>query len=449
MIPTPPVPPDPRDQVIYLVMPDRYADGDPSNNFHVNQRDPHAYHGGDLKGLTGQLDQIKDLGVTTLWVTPVNDNQDGPLAGKYWGYHGYWMQDFTKVDEHMGSEADMKAFVDGAHQRGLKVILDVVVNHAGYDAPMVKQKPQWFHHNGAIQDWNDPYQNENFDLVGLPDFASENKEVLDFMEASWGSWITRFKLDGFREDTVRHAPASFWHHFNATMHAVAQRPFFTVGEVSYHDPAKIAPYFQNAGLDSAFDFPMFETLDRVCAQGEPMTKLAARFEEDKRYADARMLSPFLDNHDEVRFATRAGGDERKIRLGLAALLTIRGIPSLTWGTEVGLLGGKDPDNRHDMPFGQNPALRAYTRQLLHLRRQYDTFRRGSQETVFVDDHVIAYRRHAPGSTALVVLNNGTRPVTRRIPVGGRWKDALDGSKAWPTAGVRLAPMQARVYLPTS
>jgi alpha-amylase len=440
-------PPDPRDQVIYLVMPDRYADGDASNNFHVNRKDPHDYHGGDLKGLTGQLDQIKDLGVTTIWITPVNDNQDGPLAGKYWGYHGYWMQDFTKLDEHMGTEADMKAFVDGAHQRGLQVILDVVVNHAGYDAPMVKQKPQWFHHNGNITDWDDPYQNENFDLVGLPDFASENKQVLDFMVQSWGSWITRFKLDGFREDTVRHAPASFWHSFNAKMHAMAKGPFFTVGEVSYHDPAKIAPYFQNAGLDSAFDFPMFETLNRVFAKGEPMTKLAARFAEDKVYADARMLSPFLDNHDEVRFMTNAGGDERKLRVGLAALLTMRGIPSLTWGTEVGLAGGADPDNRRDMPFGQNPALRAYTRQLLQLRRQHAAFRRGSQQTAFVDEHVIAYRRQAPGSQALVVLNNGDRPLTCRLPVSGRWHDALDGSSARPATGVRLGPYQARVYLP--
>ncbi|MDB5099198.1 MAG: alpha-amlyase [Cyanobacteria bacterium RYN_339] len=448
MLATPTIPPDPRDQVIYLVMPDRYADGDPTNNAHVNRQDPHAYHGGDLRGLTKQLDQIKDLGVTTIWITPVNDNQNGPLAGKYWGYHGYWMQDFEKLDEHMGSEADMHAFVDGAHARGLKVILDVVVNHAGYDAPIVKQKPEWFHHNGSIVDWNDAYQCENFDLVGLPDFASENKDVLAFMIKGWGSWITRFGLDGFREDTVRHAPMAFWHDFNAKMHATSRTPFFTVGEVSYHDPRKIAPYLRDAGLDSAFDFPMFETLNRVCAKGESMTKLAARFAEDKAYTDARMLSPFLDNHDEVRFATTAKGDERKIRLGLAALLTMRGIPSLTWGTEVGLQGGADPENRHDMPFGQNPALRAYTKQLLGLRREHAAFRRGWQATLYADDQVIAYRRQAPGSHAVVVLNNADHAVTRHIPnPGARWVDALDGTRYGRSLDVTLAPYQARVLLP--
>jgi glycosidase len=268
------------------------------------------------------------------------------------------------------------------------------------------------------------------------------------MVTNWGSWITRFGLDGFREDTVRHAPQSFWHRFNAAMHQLSKKPFFTVGEVSYHDPAKIAPYFENAGLDSAFDFPMFETLNRVCAKGEPMTKLAARFAEDKVYKDARMVSPFLDNHDEVRFATTAGGDERKIRLGLAALITMRGIPSLTWGTEVGLLGGKDPDNRHDMPFGQAPALRAYTKQLLGLRRDHAAFRRGWQATLFADEHVIAYRRQAPGSHAVVILNNADHAVTRHIPnPGNRWVDALDGTRYGRSLEVKLAPFQARILLP--
>lgn len=440
-----------KDDVIYLVMVDRFANGDQANDHGADPKNPHAYHGGDLVGLKNKLDYLHELGVTTLWLTPVNDNQDNAYLGKYWGYHGYWIQDFKAVDEHLGTDADLQALVAAAHQRGMKVLVDVVVNHCGYDAPIAKQQPGFFHHNGSITDWEDPYQCENYDLVGLPDFASENKAVLAFMEDAWGTWVTRDHVDGFRLDTVRHVPMAFMHHFLGTMHALAKGPFYTVGEVSFHDPHRVAPYLDGAGLDASFDFPMFETLGQVFAKGGRMTLLADRLAQDKLYSDPSHLAPFLDSHDEVRFLTAAGGDEKKLRLALACLLTLRGTPCLTWGTEVGITGGADPDNRHDMPWPKAlPPLWHYTSQLVHLRRATPALAHGTQRTLAVGDHAIAYERAAGSQRAIVALNNGAVATTLTVPGAGAWRDLLGGAGATASHGkltLQVPAMGAVVLVP--
>jgi alpha-amylase len=453
-----------RDEVIYVILVDRFANGDKSNDGpHANPADPSAYHGGDLQGVIDHLDYLKDLGVTALWLTPVNDNQDAPLDGKYWGYHGYWIDHFDRVDEHFGSEQTLKTLVAQAHARGLKVLIDCIANHPGYDAAIAKDpsKRDWFHHNGRIQNWDDPYENENYDLAGLPDFASENKAVLDFHTRAWTAWQTRTGIDGFRVDTVRHVPIAFWHRFNQAVDQAAPDRAFTVGEISYHDPAKLPPYLGEGGFDSAFDFPMLETLRDVFAKDGSFALLSARLKQDALYADPRMLSPFLDNHDEDRFLTVARGDERKLRLALACLATMRGIPSLYYGTEVGMTGGHDPDNRKDMAWGRNPALTAYVRQLFALRKATPALRRGAMAELYSDRTGYAFARGAGAQGVLVALNNADAPRTLRVPVSRvlGWKDgtalsdrlkpqeALAFRVRGGTVAVTLGPRQARVLMP--
>ncbi|MFP5502956.1 MAG: alpha-amylase family glycosyl hydrolase, partial [Candidatus Sericytochromatia bacterium] len=299
-----------QNEVIYLIMTDRFYNGDRTNDFKVRPNDPHGFHGGDLEGVIRKLDYIKDLGATAIWLTPIVDNQDNAFLDQYWGYHGYWIQDFEKVEEHLGTEATYKRLVDEAHKRGLKVIMDVVANHVGYDAPVTKDESfkDWFHHNGSISNWEDPYENENFDLAGLPDFNTENKEVLEFHEEVWGDWIKRTGLDGFRIDTVRHVPRPFWIRFNETMRKTGGDKFLLLGEVSYHTPEALAPYITEAKFDSLFDFPLSFALVDVFAKGQSMRLLDQRLKEDGRYPDAKMLTTFLDNHDYPRFLTVAGGD---------------------------------------------------------------------------------------------------------------------------------------------
>lgn len=452
---------DARDQVIYFVFTDRFVNGDKTNDRDVRPKDPHAYHGGDFAGLTSKLDYIHDLGATTLWFSPFNDNQDNAYLGKYWGYHGYWIQNFEAVDEHWGDEHALKRLVDGTHQRGMRVLFDAIVNHAGYDAPMVKDAKchDWFHHNGGVTDWNNPWQNENNDVAGLPDFNTENHEVLTSMTRVWSRWVQKTGADGLRLDTVRHVPIPFWNQFNGALKREFGQDFFILGEVSYHDGRTYPPYLQKANLDALFDFPNFEAMVEVFAKGAPATRLAETLALDAIYPDPGMMVPFLDSHDETRFMTQAKGDKRKLRLALAYLLTMRGIPMLYQGIELGEEGGGDPDNRRDMAWGTNPDLLAYTRRLIALRRSSPALSHGQMRVWHADADTMAFTRRDGNQEVLVVLNNGDKPhqlslavpPTSALKAGATLNDALGGGSTTVVnrqVMVTLEPKQARVFVTT-
>jgi alpha-amylase len=187
----------------------RFNNMDPSNDYDVNVNDPKGYFDGDLKGVTAKLDYTKEMGFTAIWLTPIFKNEPG-------GYHGYWIQDFYKVDPHFGTMEDLKTLVKEAHKRGMKVILDFVANHTGYHHPWLSDptKKDWFHEKKEIFDWSDQKQVENGWVYGLPDLAQENPEVKRYLidAAKW--WIKQTDIDGYRLDTVRHVPKSFCQEFS-------------------------------------------------------------------------------------------------------------------------------------------------------------------------------------------------------------------------------------------
>jgi alpha-amylase len=358
------------------------------------------------------------MGATEIWLTPINDNKDEDLVGKYWGFHGYWTKDINKVDEHLGDEAKFKQLVKEAHARGLKVVLDIVVNHMGYDAPMATDPKfgDWFHHNGNVKNWDDQWQLENCDLSGLPDFNTENPKVLDFMVDTWAGWANRTAVDGFRVDTVKHVPIAFWGKFTRQLKAKVKSNFLLLGEVLHGDPGYVAPYSKEGGFDTTFDFPMYFTMTDVFARGQSMRKLGDRLRGDGNYRDANLLSPFLDNHDVPRFASIANGDERKLRLGLDFLFTMRGVPTMYYGTENAMQGAQEPENRRDMQFGANPKLNAHVKTLMHLRQELAPLRRGAMLEMWQDDDVYAYSRLAGKDEVIVALNNDGGTKSRDIPL---------------------------------
>ncbi|MNS38040.1 Beta/alpha-amylase precursor [compost metagenome] len=451
-----------QDQVIYFVFTDRFHNGDKTNDANTDPKDPHAYHGGDLQGVIDKLDYIKGLGATTLWISPFNDNQDNAYLGKYWGYHGYWIQNFDKVDEHMGDEATLKRLVDEAHQRGMTVLFDAIVNHTGYDAPMVKdpQFDPWFHRNGGVTDWNNPYQNENYDVAGLPDLNTENKAVLDEMTQVWADWISRTGADGFRLDTVRHVPIAFWNVFNGEMKKRFGSQFFILGEVSYHNGRTYPPYLENANLDALFDFPQFEAMTEVFAEGKSCKLLAKALELDMLYKNPGMMVTFLDSHDEKRFMTVAGGDKAKLRLALMYQFTMRGIPMLYQGIEVGMEGGGDPDNRRDMVFDQDPKLAEVTGDLIKFRRMQPALTRGDMRVLSVDDTSIAFSRRYKNEELVIVLNTAKTPrqLTVTLPANGPLsqlavvQDVVNSAKIPVSNGqvsLKLEPQGAVILAPKS
>lgn len=451
MLARPPVVPALAQQRIYFVMPDRYADGDPANDrggltgpSTVTGFDPAAsgwFHGGDLKGLTGDcadpastgLPRIKGLGFTALWTTPVLKQKT--VQGSSAAYHGYWGLDFTTVDPHLGSDADFAALVQCAHSLGLKVYLDVVVNHTAdvilpqggstysdlpyrdcrgrvFDparyatgtafpclaatqlphVPLVlpadknAKKPAWlndplrYHNRGDVDFASCSAQCfEQGDFYGLDDLFTEQPAVVDGLAKVYGSWITRFKVDGFRIDTAKHVNAAFFRVWVPKIRAAARTvgiaDFALFGEVTLTDPAELSRFVLDRGLPGILDFP-FQQAAAGFASGTSGRGLAAALEDADYYRLASGEQPanptFLGNHDMGRgaqqIASRAAGElsglkpaaaaarlAARVQLGTDLLYLLPGAPIVDAGDEVGMLGsGGDKAARQDMSPTQVP-----------------------------------------------------------------------------------------------
>jgi alpha-amylase len=422
---------------IYFVLTDRFNDADKTNNQGVDKTSLKRYHGGDLQGVIDKLDYIKGLGMTAVWITPTMLNQKEFFDSD--GYHGYWPVDFFKVDPHVGDTAKFDELIAKAHEKGLKIILDIPLNHVAWEHPYYKDpsKHNWFHHIGDIKDWNDPYQMENGSLFGLPDLAQENPDVEKYLIDVAKFWIDK-GIDGFRLDAVKNVPVSFWAKFDREVHKYAGDGFLLVGEVFDGDPAKLSKYARE-DMDSMFDYPLYFTMKDVFANDGSMRTLAWRVENtNKEYPHPELMAMFLDNHDTIRFLTAMGGNKDKFRLALAFLMTMNRIPTVYYGTEVGMEGSADIMGdlamRKDMEWDKDPELLKYFKTLTSVRNSSKALQQGRLLEMWQDDKVFVFDRKADKDEAIVVLNNGWDRQVRDIPLraeselrdGAVLKDAITG-----------------------
>lgn len=478
--------------VMYLIMPDRFADGDPSND-HLAQAPgtfdlakPRAYHGGDLRGIEQHLDYLQKLGVTTVWITPLYAND--PLSAG--DYHGYGAVDMYGINPHFGSMQDYVSLANALHARGMKLVLDTVPNHVGPKNPWVLDPPapDWFHgtvaHHveatGNFAPITDPHAPPAAYLPAvdgwfanvLPDLNQSNPLVKEYLiqNAIW--WIESGTLDGLRLDTFPYVDRAFWQEFHFELHALYPH-LTTVGEIFNSDPT-IVSYFaggvKHAGIDTGlytpFDFPTFfalrASLTGAAPTGDaPMTRIEEVQRQDWLYPHPERLVTFLGNHDTRRFLSEPGATPARLELAFGLLATMRGMPQIYSGDEIGMTGGDDPDNRRDFPGGfpgdannaftaagrtpQQEALHAWVQGLLNLRAHHDVLATGMQQDLLVDDTGMVFARlesPAPGRQAtavaqgeimLVLLNKSNQDRTFHLDFT---HTALQGvtsfSPAWNT-----------------
>lgn len=386
---------------IYFVMTDRYANGDTSNDrggvtgdLSLTGYDPSSdsyFHGGDLKGLTGActtgegVARIKNLGFTTIWVTPPFKQEW--VQGDSAAYHGYWINDFLTIDSHWGTNADFKAFVDCAHSQGIKVVLDIVLNHTGdvitYNGsgkaaiPAGRQNaknPAWlnkltnYHNRGDVQDWNDKFWAQNGDFFGLDDIKTENQEVIDGFAAVYSQWVNDYGVDGFRVDTAKHVDDAFLGKWWPKVVAAtkAKNPnVFAFGEVFDSSQDVLSAFVRQRGLPSVIDFG-FQSDAVLYAGGDgDAGNLLYVLKQDDKYTTATKnaynLVTFLGNHDMGRVASLLLKNGAKTETLLAKTLfahdlmfLTRGTPTVYYGDEVGMIGfGGDKAARQDMFSTQN------------------------------------------------------------------------------------------------
>jgi neopullulanase len=464
-----------QDDVMYLIMPDRFANGDPTNDEPAealgsyDRLKPRAYHGGDLRGIQNHLPYLKELGVTTLWLTPVVKN------GATQDYHGYGAVDLYAVDPHFGTLKDYQELVAAAHKQGTKIFFDVVPNHVGPKHPWVANPPlpDWFHgtlqHHldsfsplkgnfyGKTEDKaaaNDPFESlidphaparmkrnlmEGWFFGVLPDVNTENPMVEQYLLQNSIWWAEISGLDGFRIDTLPYVGRKFW----ANWHAGLRRLYpnlTTIGEVFHPDPS-VTSFFVggtkrydgiDSGLSTVFDFPMYFALRDVLLRNAPVGRIADVLRHDALYVHPEMLFPFFANHDVPRFASAESGSPAKLKLAFGLTLTLRGIPEIYYGDEIGMAGGGDPDNRRDFPGGwigdANDAFTAsgrtreqqeifsYVQSLLTLRHEHAALRGGQLWHLESDESSYVFARESEEERLVVAFNNADHPRALRIPL---------------------------------
>ena len=460
------------DDVIYLIMPDRFANGDPSNDTlpglgrPADRSSSRAHHGGDLRGIRDHLGYLKDLGVTGIWMTPIYRNS---LAESD-AYHGYSTVDFYAVEPRFGNIEELRNLVDEAHRLGLKVVQDQVANHSGPLHPWVADPPTptWWHgfdrtprlrNNFDISALADPYarpSRRSIPLDGwfagrLPDFNQSDPLLADYLiqNALW--WVGMTGLDGIRQDTYPYVDRAFWEQWQTALDR--QYPDLVVtGEITAPSPAVLS-FFEGgerrSGVDtrlkSMLDFPLESAVRSVFALGKPMTLLTETLAQDSLYRHPEQLVVFPGNHDQPRFLTLAGGDVSKLLLATAFVLTTRRTVHLYYGDEIAMEGRGDPDNRKDFPGGwPGDAVNAFTpegrvgnaatlfratRDLLVFRAGHAALRRGALVQLLTNDDQYAFVRSTPEERILVVLNRAgaSKPIQLDIHDLG-WPDGLQFSR---------------------
>ena len=456
--------------VIYLIMPDRFSNGDTTNDVPrdsppaANDRNnPRAYHGGDLRGVINHLSYLKELGATALWLTPWYDNWNGiNQCDKPWCpntyYHGYHAIDYYGVEDHFGNLATLRELIEKAHALGLKVIQDQVANHVGSHHPWVTDSPldDWFHGTLADHQLN-KFQNSvllsphaNRDEVrntldgwfndDLPDMNQDEPEVVryEIQNALW--WVGTTGFDGIRQDTIQYMPRSFIRDLSNALHRQYPR-MWMVGEVMERDAAQTAFFIGgHAGwdnidtkLDSVFDFPLWNTSLLVFTGKLPVRALRDQLKYDALYPDSSKVTTLVNNHDTPRFMSLDGATLEGAMMHTVFTLSVRGIPQLYYGEEIAMEGKEDPDNRRDFPGGfpgdKRSAFAAegrtqtqqrmyeWTRNWIRLRSKHSSLRDGRLIDLFYDDDSYAFVRQDQSEIVIVAINRAAQDKNVTIPVG--------------------------------
>ena len=444
--------------VLYLIMPDRFANGDSSNDIisgmleaRVDRNASFARHGGDFKGIEKHLDYIADLGVTSIWLNPIQENDM-----KEGSYHGYAITDYYQADRRFGNNEEFRNLVDQAHAKGMKVVMDMIFNHCGSENYLYKDMPSkdWFNFKGNYVQTSfktatqlDPYASDYEKKIAvdgwfsqvMPDFNQRNRHVATYLIQSSIWWIEYAGINGIRQDTHPYADFDMMAHWCKAVNEEYPK-FNIVGEtwlgsnvlISYWQKDSKLTYPKNTYLPTVMDFPLMEHMNRAFDEETTdwnggLCRLYEYLSQDIVFADPMNLLTFLDNHDTSRFY-RSEADTKNLnryKQALVFLLTTRGIPQIYYGTEILMAADKangDGALRCDFPGGwqndthnyfdaanrtplQNEAF-SYLKKLLQWRKGNEVIAKGKLKHFAPSKGIYAYERKQ-GDKSVVVLLNGT------------------------------------------
>jgi len=385
-----------QDESVYLIMIDRFNNGDSSNDENVEINNSIGYHGGDFQGVIDKLDYIKEMGFTALMLTPIFDNTDG-------GYHGYWVNDFYKTDEHFGSIALFKKLVNEAHKRNMKVILEFEINHVGPDHAWLRDeaKKDWF--RAELQEKE------------LPMFNQDNEEVKSYLidAAKW--WIKETNIDGYQLSLHKGISTSFLNEFLNEVISVKD-DFYLLGEAKHANEELMVSFMENGG-DGITDYSLADELREVFSESNQSFSplLAKQVQNEKVYQDTDLIATFMDNQYTERFTSKMVEKNEhpgpRWKQALTFLYTTPGIPFVYYGSEIALNGGEEPDNRKQMNFRTDQEIVDYIKKIGSLRQELPSLTRGTMDVLYEKDGMALYKREYNEETTIVAINNTTETQT--------------------------------------
>ena len=447
--------------VIYFAVTDRFFDGDASNNdaYGVGDYDTSAkkggssYHGGDFAGLTEKIDYLEDLGVNTIWITPIvenitDDQHDAKTDTATYGYHGYWASDFTELNKHLGTKEEFAALLDAAHSRGMKLMVDVVLNHAGYGTEnyfnnILKDKD-----GNAIKMLRDSSNTVSGDdklapLSDLPDFVTEDSEVRNQLIEWQTEWMDEFDIDYYRVDTVKHVDSTTWSALKNSLTKV-NPDFKMIGEYSGAGYANTAGELGTGSMDALLDFD-FNDFAKDFVGGKISTVENSLLKRNGVLNNTATMGNFLNSHDEDTLQYKLVNESKfseeeaynLMKVAATLQITAKGQPVIYYGDELGQAGANDwpnQTNRRDFDWKELEAQKAdnnsiykHYKTMLSIRNAYtDVFARGSRNVVASSDEegydIIA---RSYGDTTLYVgmnINDTAKEV--KVPVNANAGDTV-------------------------
>ena len=458
---------NPKSDVIYQVIVDRFYNGDKSNDdpqiskglFDGTHQNWKLYWGGDIKGLTEKIPYIKDMGVTVIWISPVVDNINKPAIYNNEinaPYHGYWARDFKRIEEHFGTWEDFDNFINTAHKNNLKVVLDFAPNHT---SPAQEGNPDFaengalyddgqllgtysndinklFHHNGGITNWNNLKDLQDKNLFDLADLDQSNPIVDKYLKDSIKLWFSH-GIDGVRLDAAKHMPMDWVKSFADSIYSI-KKDAFLFGEYMLSGPTDpLYGYniqFANTSGFTVLDFGLNNSIKDTFEKGYGFDRLNDTIIETwNDYKEPYKLVTFIDNHDMPRFLS-VNNDENKLHEAVAFIMTSRGIPTIYYGTEQYLHNdtnnGNDPYNR-PMMNSFNKETKAYKliENLAKLRAHTPALQYGETTARYVSDNIYIYERSYGKDIVMVAINKGNETVVKNVETflkAKEYKDYLKG-----------------------
>lgn len=417
--------------VIYFAVTDRFFDGNSSNNDaygtgSYNPEQGSMYHGGDFAGLEAKLDYLQDLGVNTIWITPIVENIEDSFACDGYdnqynsGYHGYWASDFTKLNQHLGTEEEFSALISAMHARGMKLMVDVVLNHSGYGIED-RFNDTFISGKNMLRDKTTTIKGDDKkdSLSGLPDFVTEDSEVREMLVEWQTEWVEKYDIDYFRVDTVKHVDDTTWKAFKNELTKVSPE-FKMIGEYAGSGYATHAGQLGTGQMDSILDFDFNDkALDFV---GGNLSSVESFMEgRNAGISNTATVGSFLGSHDEdglmYRMVKERGFSEEKahalMKVAATLQITAKGQPVIYYGEELGQTGANNwpyQENRYDMDWASANAdndMLVHYKKLLDIRNEYtDVFAKGTRNTVQADQSngVLVMSRNYAGQALYVGFN---------------------------------------------